>query len=144
MDLFEYQAKDLFAKHEVPVTPGAVAFTAADARAAAEHYGGTVVVKAQVKTGGRGKAGGVKLADSPADAESTANDILGLDIKGHVVRRLARHTGGRHRVRVLRVVPAGPRQPHATSPWPASKAAWTSKRSRAPSLRRSRRYPWTR
>ena len=88
MDLFEYQAKDLFAKHGVPVTPGAVAFTAADARAAAETYGGTVVVKAQVKTGGRGKAGGVKLADSPDTAESTANEILGLDIKGHVVRRL--------------------------------------------------------
>ncbi|MFL6181332.1 MAG: ADP-forming succinate--CoA ligase subunit beta [Actinomycetes bacterium] len=88
MDLFEYQAKDLFAKHGVPVTPGTVAFTAADAKGAAEKYGGTVVVKAQVKTGGRGKAGGVKLADSPAAAESAANAILGLDIKGHVVRRL--------------------------------------------------------
>ncbi|MFL6071713.1 MAG: ATP-grasp domain-containing protein, partial [Actinomycetes bacterium] len=88
MDLFEYQAKDLFAKHGVPVTPGTVAFTAADAKGAAEKYGGTVVVKAQVKTGGRGKAGGVKLADSPATAESAANAILGLDIKGHVVRRL--------------------------------------------------------
>ncbi len=88
MDLFEYQAKELFAKHGVPVTPGTVALTAAEARAAAEDYGGLVVVKAQVKTGGRGKAGGVKLADSPADAEAKAGDILGLDIKGHVVRRL--------------------------------------------------------
>jgi succinyl-CoA synthetase beta subunit len=88
VDLFEYQAKELFAKHGVPVTPGTVALTAAEARAAAEDYGGLVVVKAQVKTGGRGKAGGVKLADSPADAEAKAGDILGLDIKGHVVRRL--------------------------------------------------------
>ena len=88
VDLFEYQAKELFAKHDVPVTPGAVAFTAAEAREAAETFGGTVVVKAQVKTGGRGKAGGVKLADSPDDAEAKASSILGLDIKGHVVRRL--------------------------------------------------------
>ena len=88
MDLFEYQAKELFAKHGVPVTPGSVAFTADEARTAAETFGGTVVVKAQVKTGGRGKAGGVKLADSPADAHAKASDILGLDIKGHVVRRL--------------------------------------------------------
>jgi succinyl-CoA synthetase beta subunit len=88
VDLFEYQAKELFAKHGVPVTPGTVALTTAEARAAAEAYGGAVVVKAQVKTGGRGKAGGVKLADSPDDAEVKAGQILGLDIKGHVVRRL--------------------------------------------------------
>ncbi len=88
MDLFEYQAKELFAKHGVPVTPGVVASTAAAARAAAETFGGTVVVKAQVKTGGRGKAGGVKLADSPDDAQSKAEQILGLDIKGHTVRRV--------------------------------------------------------
>ena len=88
MDLFEYQAKELFAKHDVPVTPGAVALSVADARRAAEEFGGMVVVKAQVKTGGRGKAGGVKLADSADDAEAKASDILGLDIKGHVVRRL--------------------------------------------------------
>ncbi len=88
VDLFEYQAKELFAKHGVPVTPGAVALTAGEARSAAEEYGGMVVVKAQVKTGGRGKAGGVKLADSADDAEAKAADILGLDIKGHVVRRL--------------------------------------------------------
>jgi succinyl-CoA synthetase beta subunit len=88
VDLFEYQAKELFAKHGVPVTPGTVALTPAEARGAADEFGGTVVVKAQVKTGGRGKAGGVKLADSPEDAEAKATDILGLDIKGHVVRRL--------------------------------------------------------
>jgi succinyl-CoA synthetase beta subunit len=88
VDLFEYQAKELFAKHGVPVTPGTVALTPADARVAAEQFGATVVVKAQVKTGGRGKAGGVKLADSPGDAEAKAADILGLDIKGHIVRRL--------------------------------------------------------
>ena len=88
MDLFEYQAKELFAKHGVQVTPGSVALTVDEARAAAEQYGGTVVVKAQVKTGGRGKAGGVKLADSPSDAAAKADDILGLDIKGHTVRRL--------------------------------------------------------
>ena len=78
MDLFEYQAKELFAKHGVPVTRGTVALTASDAKAAAEQYGGTVVVKAQVKTGGRGKAGGVKLASSPEDAEAKAN---GFDVK---------------------------------------------------------------
>ena len=88
MDLFEYQAKELFAKHDVPVTPGAVAVTVAEARQAAEEFGGMVVVKAQVKTGGRGKAGGVKLADNPEDAEAKAADILGLDIKGHIVQRL--------------------------------------------------------
>src|SRR5215475_6313568 len=84
----EYQAKSLFAKHGVRTTVGEVATTAEEARAAAEKIGGRVVVKAQVKTGGRGKAGGVKLADDPADAEAKANAILGLDIKGHVVRRL--------------------------------------------------------
>ena len=88
VDLFEYQAKELFAKHDVPVTPGAVALSTSEARAAAEEFGGMVVVKAQVKAGGRGKAGGVKLADSPDDAEAKASDILGLDIKGHIVRRL--------------------------------------------------------
>ena len=88
MDLFEYQAKELFAKHDVPVAPGSVALTPTEAREATATFGGTVVVKAQVKTGGRGKAGGVKLADSPEDAEAKAGDILGLDIKGHIVRRL--------------------------------------------------------
>jgi len=88
VDLFEYQAKELFAKHGVPVTAGTLALSPADAKRAAQDFGGTVVIKAQVKTGGRGKAGGVKLADSPADAEAKAAQILGLDIRGHVVRRL--------------------------------------------------------
>jgi succinyl-CoA synthetase beta subunit len=88
VDLFEYQAKELFLGHGVPVTPGAVITDADDAHGAAEAYGGTVVVKAQVKTGGRGKAGGVKLASRPGDAVDNARQILGMDIKGHVVRRV--------------------------------------------------------
>jgi len=84
----EYQAKELFAKHGVPVSMGTVVENAEDARAAAEKLGGRVVVKAQVKVGGRGKAGGVKLAESPEDAVAKANDILGMDIKGHTVRRV--------------------------------------------------------
>jgi succinyl-CoA synthetase beta subunit len=88
VDLFEYQAKELFAAHGVPVTRQVVARTPAEARAAAEQLGGQVVVKAQVKAGGRGKAGGVKLADDPADAEEKAAKILGLDIKGHVVHTI--------------------------------------------------------
>ena len=88
MDLYEYQAKDLFAAHGVPVLPGAVASTPDEAQAAAEKIGGQVVVKAQVKTGGRGKAGGVKLAHDPVEAREKAEAILGLDIKGHVTRRV--------------------------------------------------------
>ena len=89
MDLFEYQARDVFEKHGVPVLGGVVARTPEEARAAAERLGGgTVVVKAQVKTGGRGKAGGVKLAHSPQEAFERAEEILGLDIKGHVVETL--------------------------------------------------------
>jgi succinyl-CoA synthetase beta subunit len=88
MDLYEYQARDLFAVHGVPVLPGVVASSAEEAGAAAEGIGGPVVVKAQVKTGGRGKAGGVKLASSPGEAVERARAILGLDIKGHVTRRV--------------------------------------------------------
>src|SRR3954451_4551100 len=88
MDLYEYQGKQLFAKFGIPVSEGRVATTAAAARAAAEELGGPVVVKAQVLTGGRGKAGGVQVATDPADAEAKADAILGLDIRGHVVRRL--------------------------------------------------------
>ncbi len=84
----EYQAKQLFAKHGVPVTLGTVVETAEDASAAAEQLGGRVVVKAQVLTGGRGKAGGVKLAENPQDAVARAEDILGMDIRGHTVRRV--------------------------------------------------------
>ena len=88
MDLYEYQAKELFAKHGVPTQSGEVVTAAEDARAAAERIGGPVVVKAQVKTGGRGKAGGVKLAATPEEAVEKAKAILGLDIKGHAVRKV--------------------------------------------------------
>ncbi|KAE8763151.1 ADP-forming succinate--CoA ligase subunit beta [Georgenia thermotolerans] len=89
MDLFEYQARDMLEKHGVPVLRGIVATTPAEARAAAEQLGGgTVVVKAQVKTGGRGKAGGVKLAHNPEETEARAAEILGMDIKGHTVHRV--------------------------------------------------------
>jgi succinyl-CoA synthetase beta subunit len=88
VDLFEYQAKQLFAAHGVPVGLGETADTPEQARAAAERIGGVVVVKAQVKVGGRGKAGGVKLAKTPAEAEAAAEAILGMDIKGHTVRRV--------------------------------------------------------
>ena len=88
MDLYEYQAKELFAKHGVPTQSGEIVTDASQAAAAADRIGGLVVVKAQVKTGGRGKAGGVKLAENPADAEEKARAILGLDIKGHVVDKV--------------------------------------------------------
>ncbi|MFC7374043.1 ADP-forming succinate--CoA ligase subunit beta [Brachybacterium sp. GCM10030268] len=89
MDLYEYQARDLFEKHGVPVLGGVVAEDPATAKAAAEQLGTpVVVVKAQVKTGGRGKAGGVKIAKSPEEAEQKASEILGMDIKGHTVHRV--------------------------------------------------------
>ncbi len=88
MDLFEYQARDMFEKHGVPVLAGIVADAPEEARVAAEKLGGVTVVKAQVKTGGRGKAGGVKVAKTPDEAEAAAQAILGLDIKGHVVKRV--------------------------------------------------------
>jgi succinyl-CoA synthetase beta subunit len=88
MDLLEYQGKELFKRFGIPVSEGRLATTPAEARAAAEEIGGPVVVKAQVLTGGRGKAGGVKLAEDPDDAERKAADIIGLDINGHVVEKL--------------------------------------------------------
>jgi succinyl-CoA synthetase beta subunit len=88
MDLYEYQGKELFKRYGIPVSEGRLATTPEEARAAAEELGGQVVVKAQVLTGGRGKAGGVKLADDPADAEQKARGILGLDIRGHVVHKV--------------------------------------------------------
>ncbi|QPZ39214.1 ADP-forming succinate--CoA ligase subunit beta [Paramicrobacterium chengjingii] len=95
MDLYEYQARDLFEKHEVPVLPGIIADTPEEVRAAAEKLGGVVVVKAQVKIGGRGKAGGVKVAKNPDEAEDAARAILGLDIKGHIVKRVMVAGGAR-------------------------------------------------
>ena len=92
MDLFEYQARDMFEAHGVPVLAGAIATTPDEARAAAEQIGaesgGVTVVKAQVKTGGRGKAGGVKVAKSADEAQAHAEQILGMDIKGHTVHKV--------------------------------------------------------
>src|SRR5918912_1241438 len=88
MDLYEHQGKELFRRFGIPVSEGRLATTPEEARAAAGELGGQVVVKAQVLTGGRGKAGGIKLADGPDEAEARARDILGLDIRGHVVRKL--------------------------------------------------------
>jgi succinyl-CoA synthetase beta subunit len=88
MDLFEYQARDLFEQYGVPVLAGITADTPEEARAAAERLGGVTVIKAQVKVGGRGKAGGVKVAKTADDAEAAARAILGMDIKGHTVHRV--------------------------------------------------------
>ena len=88
MDLYEYQGKELFKRFGIPVSEGRLARSPEEARRTAEELGGRVVVKAQVLTGGRGKAGGIKLADGPAEAEARAREILGLDIRGHVVRKL--------------------------------------------------------
>ena len=88
MDLFEYQARDLFEANSIPVLKAKVATTAAQARDAAQEIGGKVVVKAQVKVGGRGKAGGVKLAENGDDAFVKAEAILGMDIKGHIVKKV--------------------------------------------------------
>jgi succinyl-CoA synthetase beta subunit len=88
VDLYEYQGKELFRRFGIPVSEGRLATSPEEARQAADELGGQVVVKAQVLTGGRGKAGGVKLAEDGGDAEAKARDILGLDIRGHVVRKL--------------------------------------------------------
>ncbi|MEV4080479.1 ATP-grasp domain-containing protein [Nonomuraea fuscirosea] len=88
MDLFEHQAKELFADYGIPVPRGIVAHTVEEVRSAATELTGRVVVKAQVKTGGRGKAGGVKVADDAADAVTKAEAILGMDIKGHTVHKV--------------------------------------------------------
>ena len=95
MDLFEYQARDLFESYGVPVLAGIIADTPAEAKAAAEKIGGTVVVKAQVKAGGRGKAGGVKVVHNPDDAATAAEAILGLEIKGLTVKRVMVAQGAR-------------------------------------------------
>jgi succinyl-CoA synthetase beta subunit len=88
VDLYEYQGKELFRHYGIPVSEGRLATSPDEARAAAAELGGQVVVKAQVLTGGRGKAGGIKLADDPDEAAERAKEILGLDIRGHVVRKL--------------------------------------------------------
>ncbi|MBV2365076.1 ATP-grasp domain-containing protein, partial [Streptomonospora nanhaiensis] len=88
MDLYEYEAKQLFGEHEVPLAERQLASTPEQAAASAARLGGRVVVKAQVKTSGRGKAGGVKVAEGPEDARAKAEQILGMDIKGHTVHRV--------------------------------------------------------
>ena len=95
MDLYEYQARNLFEEYGVPVLPGIIADTPEEVRAAAKKLGGVVVVKAQVKVGGRGKAGGVKVAKTPDEAEAAGRAILGLDIKGHTVNRVMVAGGAR-------------------------------------------------
>ena len=88
MDLFEYQARDMFEAYGVPVLQGITADTPEEVEAAAAKIGGVVVVKAQVKAGGRGKAGGVKVAKSAEEAKELSKNIFGLDIKGHIVKRV--------------------------------------------------------
>ena len=88
VDLYEYQGRDLFERHGLPVLAGGTATTPEEAREIAQRLGGRVVVKAQVKVGGRGKAGGVKLAEGPDEAIARATDILGMDIKGHTVHKV--------------------------------------------------------
>ncbi len=88
MDLYEYQGKELLRKYGLETLPGIVAETPEEARRAAQELGGTVAVKAQVLIGGRGKAGGIKVVKSPEEAESAARQILGMDIRGHTVRRV--------------------------------------------------------
>ena len=88
MDLYEYQGKELFRRYGIPVSDGRLAASPAEVRQAATELGGTVVVKAQVLTGGRGKVGGIKLANNPVEAEERAREILGLDIRGHIVQKL--------------------------------------------------------
>jgi succinyl-CoA synthetase beta subunit len=88
LDLYEFQGKELFRRYEIPVSEGRVVTSSTDARAAAEELGGPVVVKAQVLTGGRGKAGGIQLAATPEEAEARADEILGMDIRGHTVRKV--------------------------------------------------------
>src|ERR671912_1672134 len=88
MNVHEYQAADVLASYGIPVNAGSIAETQGDARSIAERLGGTVAVKAQVHTGGRGKAGGIKLAKTPADAAEAAGKILGMDISGHTVNKV--------------------------------------------------------
>jgi succinyl-CoA synthetase beta subunit len=85
VDLYEYQGKELFRRFAIPVSDGRLATSPEEARSAAQELGGQVVVKAQVLTGGRGKAGGIKLAETPDEAEARAEEILGMDIRGHTV-----------------------------------------------------------
>ena len=88
LDLYEYQGKDLLRHYDLETLPGVVAGTPEEAARAAETLGGTVAIKAQVLTGGRGKAGGIKVVHNPREAREAAERILGMDIRGHTVRRV--------------------------------------------------------
>src|SRR4028119_2468292 len=93
LDLYEYQGKELLRQFDIETLEGRVAANAEEARAAAEERGGPVVIKAQVLTGGRGKAGGIKVIEEPEDAEEAARQILGMEIRGHKVRRVLVEAG---------------------------------------------------
>ena len=108
VDLFEYQGKQYFARYDIPVSPGDVAYTVDEAVAAAEAAGYPVVVKAQVQVGGRGKAGGIKLADNADEVRLHAGNILGMDIKGHLVKRVWVEHASDIEQGVLRLVLARP------------------------------------
>ena len=137
MDLYEYQARDLFEKYEVPVLAGIIADTPEEVKAAAEKIGGVVVVKAQVKIGGRGKAGGVKVAKTPDEAYEAAKAILGLDIKGHVVKRVMVAAGARIAKEFYFSVLLDRANRSYLSPLRASRAAWRSSSSPSRGPRRS-------
>ena len=138
MDLFEYQGKQLFARYGIPVSAGDVAETVDEAVAAADRVGYPVVVKAQVQVGGRGKAGGVKLANDAAEARTHAGNILGLDIKGHVVKRV----WVEHASDIAEEYYASFTLDRAAKQLPrhvdARRAAWRSSRSRSRAPTRSR------
>jgi succinyl-CoA synthetase beta subunit len=132
VDLYEYQARDMFEAHGVPVLGGEVAVTPEEAFAAAQRVGaksgGVVVVKAQVKTGGRGKAGGVKVAKSPEEAQEKAAQILGMDIKGHTVKKVMIAEGAKIAEEYyFSCCSTGPTAP--TWRCAARRAAWTSRPS---------------
>jgi len=143
LDLYEYQGKQLFARQGIPVPEGGVATSPQEARAVAEGIDGKVVIKAQVQVGGRGKAGGIKLADNPAEAEARAQEILGMDIKGHTVHACGWSRRPRSPRSTTRRSPSIARR-RSRSSCSRPRVASTSKRSRPTGPRRSRASTSTR
>ena len=141
MDLFEHQAKELFADYGIPVPRGIVAAHRRGGTRGGRELTGRVVVKAQVKTGGRGKAGGVKVADDPPTPSTKARQILGMDIKGHTVHKVLVEEASDDRGGVLLLLPARPREPHLPRHLLAPPAAWTSRRSRRPTPEKVAKVP---
>ena len=139
MDLFEYQGKQFFAGYGIAISAGEVAFTVDEAVAAAERLGYPVVVKAQVLVGGRGKAGGIKLAANADEARTHAGNILGLDIKGHVVRRLWIEKASDIEREYYASFTPRPRREEAPRHAVGRRAGSTSKRSRSRTPTRSPR-----